>query len=92
MGIEEPFLHRSGAKSGDSKNNSKQALPPVGKNFVPKPDFCPAGSDNRNIFNGVENSRRSLGILRRGGVEKVRKWHMGCGEAGHGGICFDKAG
>jgi hypothetical protein len=31
-------------------------------------------------------------ILRTGGVEKVRKWHMGCGEAGHCGICFDKAG
>ena len=61
MGIEEPFLHRSGAKSGDSKNNSKQALPPVGKNSVPKPDFCPAESDNGNIFNGVENSRPSLG-------------------------------
>jgi len=32
------------------------------------------------------------GILKLGGVEKVRKWHMGCGEAGHCGICFDKTG
>jgi hypothetical protein len=31
-------------------------------------------------------------ILRLGGVEKVRKWHMGCGAAGYCGICFDKAG
>jgi hypothetical protein len=31
-------------------------------------------------------------ILRTGGVEKVRKWHMSCGEAGHCGICFDKTG
>jgi hypothetical protein len=32
------------------------------------------------------------GILKLGGVEKVRKWHTGCGEAGHCGICFDKTG
>jgi hypothetical protein len=65
---------------------------PLGKNSVAKPDFCFGREDNGNIFNGVENSRRSLENSETGGVEKVRKWHMGCGEAGHCGICFDKAG
>jgi hypothetical protein len=32
------------------------------------------------------------GILRTGGVEKVRKWHLGCEWVVHCGICFDKAG
>jgi hypothetical protein len=32
-------------KNGDSKNNSNQARPRLGKHSVPKPDFCPAEDD-----------------------------------------------
>jgi hypothetical protein len=92
VGRDEPFLHRSGAKSGDSKNNSKQGLPPP-ERILDRNQIFDQQRETTAVFS-MELRIRSdpWEILRQGGVEKVRKWHIGCGEAGYCGICFDKAG
>ncbi len=61
-------------------------------NASPEPNFCSTKSGNRDRFNWVVNSKRSLENSKSGKVETVRKWHMGCHKGWHCGIGFAKDG
>jgi hypothetical protein len=75
MGGGEPFLYRSAAKSGDSKNNSKQTLPPL-ERIPPRKQIF----DEQRVITAVFSMELRIrgdpwGIPRTGGVEGAEVAH-----------------
>src|SRR5712692_2991122 len=92
VGKREPFLDRTGAGGASREAVRVRRGNYLEINPAAEPISCSSKSGNRNHFNGVVNSERSLGNSKSGKVVRVRKWHMGCHKGWHCGIGFVKDG